>query len=791
MSQSDKRDKPCLHCGTPFQPRDAENSFCCAGCRYVYGLIHQKGLDRYYELRQENIAPVGSNVFHPTDMVWLEDALQMSSTLPEVRTEWEIQGISCVGCVWLIERVFKEYAGGRSIRVLPNQGLIKMVWEGPTFNALAFAREIESFGYRVGPVSGSPRHPMHSALYKRLGLCAALALNTMLFTLPFYLGMNTDDALAPLLHGVVWALATASFLISGSYFFRRCWTALRLGHIHIDLPISIGLIAAYTGSVWGWLMGESSLIYFDFVAIFSALMLAGRAVQEQAISKNRRRLLTSSTWAQKWRVIREGKAQSVSHQELQANDVVIVRPGQVVPVRGRLLKEAAMIGLDWITGESQPFLARPGSIIPAGAVNVSTQKLHIEASESWEESTLKKLVEITDSPPPIQSGLQTIIKIYLSLVLLIALCGALVWWWQGQGWAQALQVAVSILVVSCPCAIGVALPFIDELAVKAARGFGIFVQNHCVWMRLPSIRTIVFDKTGTLTLETPALKDERVIDRLSADQREVLLRMVASSPHPASRAIREALQKYFPHHRPQPLNGMLEVAGSGLEWCEQDVRWRLGRPSWALKAPYPQQTADCVLSRNGLPLVQFHFVEEIRSDARDEIRQLIRMGYEIFLLSGDQPDNVKRMAALLGLPLEHALGGCSPEEKAAWIRSRPQASCLMVGDGANDSLAFDAAHCRGTPAVDKGLLEQRSEFYLLGKNIQGIRKLLLLEKSRATLVRRVLTFTITYNLVAIGVCLFGWMNPLVAAIIMPVSSIVSLGLCRLPVTGIHSKTYAH
>jgi Cu2+-exporting ATPase len=774
------QDIACRHCSTPFAPGPAENEFCCGGCRYVYQLIHHKGLDQFYELKNKTTPPVGSSVFHQPDLDWLSElikAVETAATAPEL--ELEVQGISCVGCVWLIERVFQDQAGTRHIRVMPNHGKLRMGWERGKFDVLAFIRDLESLGYRTGPMGtqSSKKLSALSPLLTRLGLCAALALNAMLFSLPFYLGMERDNRLAPLLTLVAFLLATGSIAIGGSYFFRRCWISLKLRELHIDLPISLGLLAAYFGSLIGWATDQHSLLYFDFVAVFSALMLTGRYLQEQAIEKNRRRLLSSSTWTQRWHVWRDGKQSSREAHELLRGDRVTVRPGQVVPVQGTLLKQSAMIGLDWITGESKPFLAQPGTSVPSGAINVATSRITIESTEDWQNSPLKQLMDVSDqsfAPNPL---LEKIIRIYLAAVLIIALGGALLWLASGAAWPVALQIAISVLVVSCPCALGIALPLADELAVKAARSIGVFVRESSLWHRLSTIQNIVFDKTGTVTLETPALTDERVLNTLQDDERRILLNMVSTSPHPASKALRESLQKYTQDSRPEHPEGIVEIPGSGLEWSDGEIIWRVGKPQWALSGPFPQRSADCVFTRNGIPIAQFNYTEEVRQNAHQEMKALIQQGFEVFLLSGDNPQNVRRMAALLSLPLENAIGGQSPEAKAAWIRSRPVDSCLMVGDGANDSLAFNEAHCRATPAVHRGLLEQKSDFYFLGKNLNGIRKVFQIAEQRTTVIRRILIFTVSYNLLAVGCALAGWINPLVAAIIMPISSILSLLIC--------------
>jgi len=775
--------RTCIHCGTPFEARGEETEFCCNGCRYVYHLIHNKGLDRFYELKDKTVPPVPSRVFHESDFHWLEELIRAQSEQDTAEIELQVQGISCVGCVWLIERIFSKAGGGLFIRVLANQGRVLIRWKPSQLDLISFAKELETFGYRLGPDLEETRR-RRSPLLTRLGICAALAMNAMLFTLPFYLGMSPDDDLAGLFGWLTFLMATASILVGGTYFFKRSWRSLLLKEIHIDLPISIGLLAAFGGSLAGWVLGETTLLYFDFVTIFTALMLLGRFLQEQAIEKNRRAVLSTSTLSERWTVLRNEEILQLAMEQIEPGDILMVRPGQVVPVQGRLEKSSAMIGLDWITGEGQPFLYKPGAHLPAGAINVSASPIQVASLQTWNDSPLKELIQVSEQAFSPSAQLEQVIRIYILAVIGIAFLGSGIWWATGAGLAKAVQVGVSILVVSCPCAIGIALPLADELAIRMARAAGVFVRSGSLWHRLTRIRNLAFDKTGTVTLETPGLTNPDELEALSHEERGILWKMVSVSPHPASRAIRETLARLNPGLSADPGDGhVLETPGDGLEYTDGKTVWRLGRPAWASPlAPVPVGCRSS-FSRDHLPLAHLSFQEEIRFDAATEIKQLKQRGLSVYLLSGDKPENVQRMAALIDIPLAHGVGGRRPEEKAAWIREHQADTCLMIGDGANDSLAFGEAGCTGTPAVGGGILESKADFFFLGQNLRGIRKLLETSDRRRTAIRRLMAFTISYNLLAVGLALAGGMSPLVAAVIMPLSSITSLLLCSLTFRG--------
>ena len=333
-----------------------------------------------------------------------------------------------------------------------------------------------------------------------------------------------------------------------------------------------------------------------------------------------------------------------------------------------------------------------------------------------------------------------------------------------------MQVFISVLVVSCPCALGLALPLADELVIAKLRRLGLFVRSADLWSRLSGVRRIVFDKTGTLTLEVPEL-DGGTLDHLCDDELRVLSTLVADSLHPVGKSLRENLAArgtFSPGS-----HAVREVIGMGVELSDAgDRRWSLGRAAWAGAS---ESGADSVFAVDGQVLAEFNFREALRPKAREELSALRSAGKEIFVLSGDRPEKVRQLARELGLPDENCLGGLDPEQKAAWVRDGGEGQgTLFVGDGANDSLAFEEAAVRATPAIDLGVLERKSDFYFLGRGLGAIRAAFAATAQRRSAVRSVAGFAICYNLGAVGLCFAGLMNPLVAAVLMPLSSIATL-----------------
>jgi Cu2+-exporting ATPase len=456
-----------------------------------------------------------------------------------------------------------------------------------------------------------------------------------------------------------------------------------------------------------------------------------------------------------------------------------VLPGEVVPVMAELESNKAAVSLEWINGESAMRSFSAGQYVPSGAQNIGIEPVLLRARQSWKDALLAKLL---DAHPEEQRNtyLEKVLKIYLLAVLATAAAGGMVWSLILGQPLTAAQVALSVLIVSCPCALGVAIPLAQEWAILHLRKFGVFTRSHELFPRLAGIRRITFDKTGTLTMEAPVLANREVLSSMDPVSLSVLRQMVQSSLHPVSRALREALLADIIDSVSMPDNlrieeeigmGLLAVSSSGEQWS-------LGRPGWQSPDTQLDTGCQCEFREKGKLLAGFRFEEALREDARESIDQM-KQDYTIAILSGDTVDKVKTMATRLGLGEASAIGGMSPQEKAAAVEASGRNDTLYIGDGANDSLAFSKAAVRGTPATPHGLLQDKADFYFTGRGLSGLLELLATRKLRQTAVRSTFAFAVIYNLIVVTVALLGYMHPLLAAILMPLSSLCTISIVAI------------
>lgn len=756
----------CMHCGTPLGA-GAVGRFCCRGCERVHGVLTAEGLERYYALRGARGEPVATST-EPRDHAWLEPlAARLANETGLARIAVDVSGVHCAACVWLIGELFARRPHGKACVVNASRGRIELTVE-PAFDLRGFAQDVEAVGYTLGPAL-KERSQRADELTLRMGISVALAMNTMVLSLAIYLGLS-DGPLYELARQLGFALATGTVLIGGSYFVRSAWQGLRRGLLHLDLPIALGVVLAYAGSAWSF-FARTGAEYFDTVAIFVALMLVGRWLQERVVARNRARLLASDGVDGLWTRRLEGGAPAlVRAVTLRAGDTLVLAPGDLVPVDARL-EEPATLRLDWISGESEVRELPAGAIAPAGAFSATPHAVRAVCATDFAASTLVELLATPREKSEGDAGRawDRLARFYV-LGVLAAAGGALALWTKLSDLPRALDVTTAVLVVTCPCAFGIAVPLARDLVQSALRKTGLFVRSATLLDRAVAVRHLVFDKTGTLTTGTPRIADRAPLDALAPGERALLAAMASRSTHPKSAAVVEALgagsvdESLVVH----------EEAGRGLSLAHEGHLYRLGRPDWAAPSEPVGEDVDLVFARDGRVLVALATREVLRPNARDEIARLEQLGYTTWILSGDAPPKVARLAEELGIPRERAIGGATPREKAAWLAAHDGEHALFVGDGINDSLAADAALVAGTPAVDRPFLASKSDFYFVAPGLAPIRRALEAAHRLRAVVRADLAFAVAYNAGAVALAYAGLVQPWVAAVLMPASSLATL-----------------
>ncbi|NTX54335.1 heavy metal translocating P-type ATPase metal-binding domain-containing protein [Myxococcus sp. CA039A] len=828
----------CLHCGSRVPEGTASREFCCAGCEVVHGLLVTQGLTRYYQLTGGKTAPAAEPA-RGRGLAWLEPLVARAEAMPGAlcSLELDVQGIHCAACVWLMNELFRRQPGGAGLTVDPALGKARMQWKRGAFDVGGFLRMVEGFGYLFGPSRKRPS-PASLDLPIRLGICVALSMNVMLFSVSFYVGLAPEDGdVFQLFTRLSLGLSTLVVAVGGWPFFRSAWQGLRRGVPHLDLPIALGILLVFGTSLVQARGGRGDLAYFDTLNTFVTLMLVGRWLQQRVLERNRRFLLEDDGADGLFVRRQEGeRLATVRVSQVAEGDLLVIAPGDLVPVEAELLDASARVSTDWMTGEPDEREVAVGEALPAGAFNAGREAVRAKARQSFQDSPLVALLRRAPEGTGRGAGhtrfWEAVSRRWVVTVLAVSALGLVLWWPSGPD--KALEVAVALLVVTCPCAIGIATPLAYEWVQARLRREGFFIRSTDLLDRLPRVRQVLFDKTGTLTLGRMELVDRASLDALTEEARDVAFNLASRSNHPVSRCLSDSLSRMGARFVPEAR--VTEHPGQGLEWVRDGVSWRLGRADWhlvrdsiapgsaghghgaelfeeglgetgftsrldagdeaassqagvashgsesgapvlpraLLRADGTDGPRGTVLFRDGSPLASFPVREALRPDARREVLALQAEGHAVWLISGDAPARVRELAVSLGVPLERALGGLRPEDKA-WAVSRLGATdSLYLGDGVNDSLAFERALCAGTPAIDRPVMPGKSDFFLVGEGLSSLREALRVSRHLRHVVRRLLVLAIGYNAVAVAVCLAGWMTPLRAAVAMPATSLATV-----------------
>ncbi len=760
----------CVHCGRP--SRDGRET-CCDGCDAAYGLLRDLDLERYYALGDRPgrppAAPRSGTAF--VDAAWAERTRAAGG---RASVELDVQGIRCAACVWVIEELFQREPGALSCELTPGVGRLRLEVEEERFDLARLSDHLGTLGYRLAPRGAAKSSPYLDELVLRLGVSAAIAMNTMLMSLPLYLGVDE-----PRVRSVMgWAslgLGTAAVFVGGSPFVKSAVASLRRGVVHLDVPIALGLVAAYAGSVFSFARQDGRASYFDTLAVFVTLMLLGRWLTERVLEKNRRALLSERPLHSfPVRRVSGDAVEIVQAKDVVVGDELLLRPGDLCPTGARLTSPSTTVSLAWLTGEEALLPVTAGEPIAAGAFVRSDEAIRARAIEDFASSRLPRL-----APPPASRDdlpratlfFQRLSKGYVASVLTLAAVSGLAFAFS-TGADHALEVVVALLVVTCPCAFGIAAPLAYEIVQAQLAEQGVRARSRSLLDRMLSVKDAIFDKTGTLTLGEIEL-DGRALAGIPDADRRVFAAMVSRSRHPKS----EALARWFAgHDGPAPHSDFAchETAGRGLSAEVSGGSYRVGAPSWAAEGEAlltAGEVPDLVLSKDGRALASLRTRERLPEDAARSADSLRALGVRLHVLSGDHEDRVRDVAARVGA--DEIRWAATPEEKAEYLARIDASRALFVGDGVNDVLAAREALVAGTPLSDLPILPAHTDFDVDGSVLEGVLRALVAARRLDRVVREVLVFALAYNAASVLLCLAGLMSPLVAAVVMPISSLAS------------------
>jgi len=687
-----------------------------------------------------------------------------------------VEGIHCGGCVAKIERALGQHPAVISARVNLSTRRLAVRWRGADALADALVAKVAALGFKAVPFDpmrlARADRAAESDLLRALAVAGFAAANVMLMSLAIWAGRveGMDPATRAMLHWFSGLIALPALIYAARPFARSAWRALRAGALNMDVPIAVG-VTLTAGMSLHETIKSADHAYFDSAITLVFFLLLGRYLDLRARGQARsaaERLLALGV-----RTVTvigaDGTAATVAAERVAPGSIVLVAPGERIGVDGTVADGRSSVDASLITGESVPASVKPGDTVYAGAVNLGGP-LRLKSLAAGADTLLAEIVRLMEAAEQRKSRYialaDRVSRLYAPVVHLMALLTFAGWWLlAGVSWESALVNAIAVLIVTCPCALGLAVPAVQVIATGRLMRRGILLKSGTALERLATVDTVVFDKTGTLTLGRPQLV------ALGADRGSLALAagIAGNSTHPLARALARAAPEA------RLIAGVREEPGAGLSLATAEGEIRLGSRAWCSVDDAPDAGMEMWLTRPGQAPLRFAFDDTARPDAAAVIGALKRRGLAVKLISGDRRPAVAAMAEALGIADWQA--EVRPAEKAAILGRIAAAGgkALMVGDGLNDAPALAAAHVSLSPASAADISQTAADAVFQGAELGAVVELLETARAARRLVRQNIAAAIAYNLIAVPVAVLGFLTPFIAAIAMSSSSLGVVG----------------
>lgn len=692
--------------------------------------------------------------------------------------ELVVDGVHCGGCIRRIERTLKELNGITDARLNFTNRRLTLVWKDTLFDPNRAIRSLEKMGYQANPFrlqSSEDKEAIQSRfLIRCLAVAGFAAMNIMLLSVSVWSGNATDitPEARDLFHWLSAAIALPAAAYAGQPFFRSAFNALKVRQVNMDVPISLGILLALGMSLYET-MHHAEHAYFDSAIMLIFFLLCGRVLDQ--VMRRRTRAVAGNLSALKaqnaHQLLDSGELVQLPAAALRVDDRILVRAGERIPADGIIIGGHSHLDQSLITGETAPHDVHPGQRVYAGSINLDGA-LTIRVTAAGENTFLDDIERLLDKAIHVRSRYvrlsDRIARGYAPMVHSAAALTLVGWILAGQSTHDALIAAISVLIITCPCALALAIPAVQVVAASTLFRSGVFLNSGDTIERLAEADTVIFDKTGTLTLPEP-----RIVNTADIDPAILALagRLAMASRHPLAAALAKHQDNL------QPLTNVTEEHGRGVRTLVDGVEARLGSLAFCdidmpqdLPSRYPG--ASIIAFRHGAEHAVFAIHQALRPDAEQTIRDLKSLGFDIQILSGDRESAVEPVAAALGVATWR--GGLTPADKVAAIEALKGQGrkILMAGDGINDAPSLAAANVSISPISAADLSQAQADAVFLGESLKPVASTIRTARRARRLMRQNLWLALIYNLIAVPIAMAGLVTPLIAAAAMSGSSVL-------------------
>ncbi len=788
-------DNTCFHCGLEVNSRNRiqanidqlSHDFCCVGCSSVCQTIHQSGLGAFYQQQTSSILPV-VDLEYPLEFY---DAPAFQQPFLEAADEGEkiitliSDTIHCAACVWLIEKAVGSLDGVNWVRANLTNKRVRVSWKENDIQLSDIMQRLAGLGYSAMPYEQNMAEKManksNKVMLYKIGFAAFTMMNLLWISIAMYTGAS-DGKYYHYFQWLGFALATPTLFYSGLGFLTSAYNGLRNGVINMDVPISIGALTTYFYSVYV-LLGFSAKgeVYFDTVVNFIFVILIGRYLESSAKKSS----ISASSSLQQLQpkvalVIKDDAEIITPISAININDRVLIKPGERIPVDGRVVFGTSEVDESLLTGESRPIVKVLDGEVFAGSVN-GQGALEIKVEKTLKQSVLGKIVSLVENTQHNKSSIvcsiDKIIPYFVGVTLFLATATFI--YWYPQDFDLALLSATSVLIITCPCAFGLATPMSIAVASGAAIKDKMLIKNSDVLEVLDQVDWVVFDKTGTLTL------GEFKITQIESDQDD-LIQIMASiekrSEHLLAKAIVAKNSDKF-----LSVTEFNSIPGQGVSATIESQAYKVGRLSFVdvdqqvkqqmleKSQEIERQGASCVWCSGPQGVLGFVALsDQIKADAKIVVQQLQTQGKQVSILSGDSQAVAQKVANYLNI--EHVVAQALPEDKADYIKQlQKRHKVLMIGDGVNDAPALVQADASMAIGSGSDVSVNHADVVLLKSTLSPIITMINLAKRTNRTIKQNIVFALTYNVLMVPLAMMAMITPLFAAIVMPISSLIVIG----------------
>ncbi len=776
----------CYHCHQPCPDEAIEvegKHFCCEGCKAVYEILCANDLCAFYQIDPQAGRSLREGSVGCNDYAWLDDPdvqkqLLRFSNGRVARVSFHLPAIHCASCIWLLEHLYRLDAGVQQSRVDFLKKEVSILFDEHKTTPRRIAQTLARIGYppdiRLRDVSASerPAEVDRSLMYK-IGVAGFAFGNIMLLSFPEYLGLERErDMWFFQLFGYInLALAVPVLLYSGRDYFRSAYEGLRQRYLNIDVPLALGMAVLFGRSAWEILTGTGAG-YMDSLAGLVFFLLVGRWFQQKTyhqLSFERDYRSYFPVAASRWRA--DGSEEAVPVQKLAVGDVIRVRHGELIPADGILVEGEGQIDYSFVTGESEPVGVSPGAHVYAGGRQVGaalsirlTKRVDTSyLTQLWNDEAFQKGAKGHASILAERAG-----RYFTALILGVASLAFL--YWAPQDMGIAINAFTAVLIIACPCAVALAIPFTMGNVLRLLGRNGFFVKNTQVLEAFSTINAVIFDKTGTITPSNRGVAQfvpAKGQVPLTGEERAVVRALAAQSYHPVSRQIADALGDAVSS---LPVRDFVEIAGKGIQGVVGNRRVRIG--SAALLFQRPAAEGGPYVEIDGIVRGRFDLRQRYREGLPEVIQFFRQRGRSVWLLSGDNDRAAEELTPLFGAA-SHLRFHQSPRDKLAFVQQLQSEGhrVLMLGDGLNDAGALQRSDVGIAVTEDAGAFTPACDAILDARQFSRLPQFLTLVHWGMRTVNRAYVLAACYNVVGLSFAVSGQLSPVIAAVLMPLSSV--------------------